>query len=870
MRSQGYVAEMAVTLQTAGLGFELYTVSCSALPASLDDTGWRFGSLRYRGLSKGPMHEPYIDITLLVLLVLFFGIQQRNRPEIYFRVWLGAWVSILTSVALWEWGVFHPPLPYLANMLRLDCLVVGGLCFVCSFVSMRNEGHPIYRYGIAIAACACVTIQLASAGFTSTAVLVILLLLGHGAAIAAVLKLVPSSDRTLRWLMVSTCVIGGIIATWNCFKGRQDLIASLVLCEIYLCAAVLFLTLPEKDAVGRYLGAVGFAAWSAGYCVSDLVRLSYRMVLVHQIWTVPKHLVGFGMILVLFGTSRDESKQLGRKYKRLYDEFRLLFESNPHPMWIYEPGSKRFLAVNDAAVRQYGYSRAEFLAMNITQIRPEEDLPRLMAELSTPHNLEGQIWKHVRKNGEVFDVHVTGHDILFTGKPARFVLAIDISEREELNRELEYRAYHDALTGLPNRALLDQRLPEMLSEASQDDARIAILTIDVDRFKHINDTLGHYAGDECLKAIAQRLHDVISETGLIARTGGEEFTAAIPCASGVKDAENIASALLNLFLKPIRISGHEIVTSVSIGVAIYPDDGESTEALRKRSGQALFHAKRNGVNQIAFASEEIFGPIERARTVELLLRQSVAGGEFKLLYQPIYDRERRLTYFEALLRATEPTLMEMGPATFVPVAEECGLIVPIGRWAIGEACRQIAEWTESGLDARPIAVNVSAKQLAQSNFVDDVRTALSDHRVMRGLLALELTETIVMKEHHSVADIMSALSNAGVEFAIDDFGTGHSSLERINDLPIASLKIDRSFIQRIHVARGRTIVTAVIQIAKNLDLKVVAEGVETLEQYELLCDMGCDLFQGYYFSKPLSATAASHLLQGDGAHNFVH
>jgi diguanylate cyclase (GGDEF)-like protein len=419
-------------------------------------------------------------------------------------------------------------------------------------------------------------------------------------------------------------------------------------------------------------------------------------------------------------------------------------------------------------------------------------------------------------------------------------------------------AQHDVLTGLPNRLMLEERIFACLDHCQQDNLRAAVFTIDIDRFKQINDTYGHLVGDECLKIVAARLRSAVRSTDTIARTGGEEFTLVAGSLASRDGAAVIASTLMNLFRDPMVAFGHELAVTVSAGCAVYPDDGLASDELRRRSDQALYEAKRTGRNRVVFASRELSAALERAVLIEEALREAMREESFALAYQPIYDGAGGVRRVEALLRATDERLAKLGPAAYMPVAEACGLVLPIGRWVLREACRQIAAWQAAGIAPCPVAVNISAAQLQQAGFADVVLRALGEFALDPRLLELELTETAVMTEISFVAEKMAQLAQAGVTFAIDDFGTGYSSLSRLHELPIGALKIDRSFIERLGVNRGpSTIIQAVIQMARSLRLQVVAEGIEKPAQMAHLREMGCDLFQGYLLAPPLSADAVA-------------
>ena len=434
-----------------------------------------------------------------------------------------------------------------------------------------------------------------------------------------------------------------------------------------------------------------------------------------------------------------------------------------------------------------------------------------------------------------------------------------IRESEGKFRDL---AHHDVLTGLPNRLRLDERLSQCLEVCQRTGKLAAIYTIDIDRFKQINDTYGHHAGDECLKMVAARLRGAMRHTDTVARTGGEEFTLVAAMLENRDGATAVANQILSLFRDPVVVLGHEITVTVSAGCALYPEDGTEADTLRRRSDQALYEAKRTGRNRMVFATEELSAALEQAAGIESALREALRANSFKLVYQPIYDGFGVIRRLEALLRTTDERLGPLGPSAYIPVAESCGLILPIGRWVLQEACRQITEWRRAGIAICPVAVNISAAQIQQTNFAEEVLRTLQTFDLEPSLLELELTETCVMTELSTVAEKVTQLARAGVTFAIDDFGTGYSSLSRLHELPIEALKIDRSFVDGLQEHSGTcTIIKAVIQIARSLKLQVVAEGIELPEQFELLRRLGCDLFQGYLMARPLSAEVVASMLE---------
>ena len=445
------------------------------------------------------------------------------------------------------------------------------------------------------------------------------------------------------------------------------------------------------------------------------------------------------------------------------------------------------------------------------------------------------------------------------------ILRHRVEDQTRTIRESEGRfrtlAHHDVLTGLPNRLMLEERIVQCLRDCERTKHFGAVFTIDIDRFKQINDTYGHLTGDECLKIVAARLRGAVRHTDTIARTGGEEFTLVACSLSNREGAAAIANQILSLFRDPVVVLGNEIAVTVSAGCALFPEDGLEAEALRRRSDQALYEAKRTGRNRIVFATDELSAALEQAAGIEVALRDALRLDSFKLAYQPIYDGAGKIRRLEALLRTTDERLSKLGPSAYIPIAESCGLILPIGRWVLQEACRQTTAWQAAGLEVCPVAVNISAAQIQQTNFAEEVLRVLQSFDLEPCLLELELTETCVMTELSTVAEKITRLADAGVTFAIDDFGTGYSSLSRLHELPIEALKIDRSFVDGLEPNSGTcTIIKAVIQIARSLKLQVVAEGIELPEQLDLLRDLGCDLFQGYLMARPLSAEAIAAML----------
>jgi diguanylate cyclase (GGDEF)-like protein len=426
---------------------------------------------------------------------------------------------------------------------------------------------------------------------------------------------------------------------------------------------------------------------------------------------------------------------------------------------------------------------------------------------------------------------------------------------EAANAELQYQATHDALTGLPNRVLFLDRLGREIAHAQRDAHRFAVFLLDLDRFKLINDTLGHGAGDQVLVDVARRLKSSVREVDTVARTGGDEFLLLIADTRGESDLAALAAKIGKAVAEPFRINATEVHTSASIGISLYPADGTTEDALVAHADAAMYSAKKVGRNGYQFFNQAMSAFSHERAELENDLRRALSLGQLSVHYQPKNDViTGRISSVEALLRWKHPTRGLVSPSEFIPLAEECGLILSIGEWVLREACSQARDWQRSGLPFVRVAVNVSAVQFRQSNFLQIVRTALLDFDLEPQYLEIELTETAVMVDAEGAVAILEELSRMGVVVSIDDFGTGYSSMSYLRRFPIDKLKIDRSFICELTTnAADASIVQAIISLAHSLRLKVVAEGVETLEQLERLQELGCDQYQGFYSSPAVPA-----------------
>jgi diguanylate cyclase (GGDEF)-like protein/PAS domain S-box-containing protein len=439
----------------------------------------------------------------------------------------------------------------------------------------------------------------------------------------------------------------------------------------------------------------------------------------------------------------------------------------------------------------------------------------------------------------------------------------DVSAARAMTEQMTHSAQHDFLTGLPNRMLLSDRLSQAIVLAPRHKKKVAVLFLDLDGFKHINDSLGHPTGDKLLQSIARRLVDCVRGSDTVSRQGGDEFVVLLSEMEQSEDAAITARRMLQAVAEAHSVDLHDLHVTTSIGVSVYPDDGQDAETLIKNADTAMYQAKENGRQSYQFFKSSMNVKAVERQSIEENLRRALEREEFAVHYQPKVNlKTGEIAGAEALIRWTHPTRGPVPPGQFIPVAEDCGLIIPIGKWVLREACKQARLWKDAGLPLGTMAVNVSAMEFRDDDFLDALFAILKETGLDTNCLELELTESVLMKRAESAASVLKTLRDSGVQVAVDDFGTGYSSLSYLRKFPIDALKIDQSFVRQITTAPGdTTIVTAVISMGRSLKLRVVAEGVETQEELDFLRTHQCDQAQGYLFSRPVLPQQFANLLK---------
>ena len=674
-------------------------------------------------------------------------------------------------------------------------------------------------------------------------------------------------------------------------------------------------------------------------------------------------------------------------------QYRHLFEAHPHPLWVYDLETLRFLAVNDAAIQHYGFSQDEFLAMTIADIHPPEDLSRLLeniAQVRNHHIGEAEVWKHRKKDGSLIDVEITSHVLEFAGRRAEVVLAHDVTERlrteeglrqaatvfentregititdaderilrvnrafceltgytedevqgqtprllrsgrqtpafyatlwaslgeaghwqgEIWNRrkngevypgllsisvvknatgmvthyvsvfadlskikaseqQLDFLAHYDPLTGLPNRLLLSVQLQHGVDIARRDDGALALLVLDLDRFKKVNESYGHSVGDALLQQVAERLTSRLRSADTVTRLGGDEFAVLLENLAQPLDAARVAMEVIGILSEPWRLAnGAEVRLGASVGISLFPEHGQNAEELLQQADAALYQAKSEGRGRFQYFSADLTQTARQHIELEARLRHAISDQQLRVYYQPQVDIASGLIVgAEALVRWQDPERGLIPPIRFIPLAEETGLISAIGEWVLRETCRQGKAWLDAGLPPLLLAVNLSARQIHQGDIAATIMQILSDTGFPAEWLELELTESALMQRETEAVAILERLRSLGLHLAMDDFGTGYSSLAYLKRFPLDVLKIDKSFVDDIpHHRDDMEIAATIIAMGHTLGFKVLAEGVETAEQLAFLQLKGCDKYQGYLTSPPVPAEAFVALLLNNAA-----
>ena len=577
---------------------------------------------------------------------------------------------------------------------------------------------------------------------------------------------------------------------------------------------------------------------------------------------------GSGPELTITAFIRDISERQ-RSQHELEDRekrFRTIVEKSWSGVVLLD-GNLHFCFTGSSTQHLIGYAEGEMLGHSIFEYIHPRDVERartVFTNLLSGQNQEAQgELRFRRKDGSYVWLEGFSQNLLHEPSVGAIVLNYrDVSQRKETEKQLEYRAYYDSLTGLPNRLLFRDRLVNALAAAQRNRVGVAVMYLDLDHFKLVNDGLGHSVGDRLLAAVARRLQTALRASDTISRIGGDEFSILLPEVISTDAVAGVARKILDSLANPFDVNGHDLFVTGSLGIGCFPGDGEDAETLLKCADAAMYRAKELGRNQAQLFTASMNERYVRRLALEQHLHHAIEREELELHYQPVYDRaRRRYVSVEALLRWRDPSRGMVQPGEFIQLAEDTGMIIPIGAWALRTACRQLRAWHDHGLTLR-MAVNISAVQLQQRDFGAVVRATLAETGIAAEMLQLEITESAAMQNFEITLETLRELRNLGVGVAVDDFGTGQSSLIYLKHFPIDTVKIDKEFLSEVTSDEtAAAIVSYVINLAHTLGLRVVAEGVETDEQYTFLRHYACDMMQGFLFSKPLPVEAVVPFLQ---------
>ncbi len=552
-----------------------------------------------------------------------------------------------------------------------------------------------------------------------------------------------------------------------------------------------------------------------------------------------------------------------RRLENSEQRYRTLFFAHPQPMWVYDLQNLKFLAVNQAAIQHYGYSEAEFLSMKITEIRPSEDIPRLLDSLSQiqmGYNRIG-IWRHQKKDGTLIAVEVTAHTLDWKGQFAEVVLAQDVTERLQTKAQLERYAFNDLLTGLANRSLLLERLQFAIQHPQKKIKTFAVLSLDIDRFKPLKYGFGHLLAEQLLIAVAQRLQTCVSSRDVVARVGTDEFAILF---TDIADSNVLSEKIERIHAAldfPFRLDTVTISSATSIGVVLDQFQSQRPEDYLQAADTAMYYAKQKGRGSTVFYEPSMATVVAEHLQLEADLQRAIERHQLSLNYQPIVSlKTQQIVGFEALVRWSHPQRGFVSPIQLIKLAEKAGLIVSMGQLVLSQACQHLLQW-KLQFPNLYVSVNLSEIQLRHPNLLAEVEQVLESLQLPPFSLKLEITESNLMENITYATGLLEQLKALKIRLLIDDFGTGYSSLSYLQQLPVDTLKIDRSFVQNIQVGnKDFEIAKTIINLAHSLGLEVVAEGIETSHQLEILAQLGCEFGQGYLFSPPLVDTEVMNFL----------
>jgi diguanylate cyclase (GGDEF)-like protein/PAS domain S-box-containing protein len=795
-------------------------------------------------------------LTTIVLsaLVLIFGSILRRSANLRLHFWFIAWTLILIHCVV-QWLGIPGFSDNAKEIVVIDTLICAGTAFLCALCSITQK-HFLLLIAASFAVPTSAYCALVLCGVTSHWLLSSTVVVSCVGVLTA--NIVAGERGKLLWQLVVAVLLGGALVVFSVILGQPSWGIMTLLGGIYLFNALLFYNHFPRLSTGVFTSIFGFLTWGAVFPVAFWLGQHYPAFAPPAVlWNLPKFFVAVGMILTLLENEAESAAYEARRNRELYDRSQCgLFRSS----W-----AGVFLDCNDSMAKIGGYcSREDMIGRPALEIYSDpHSRENWTSELLAAGAIENIELQYTKITGEVCTVLLNAKlQRNERGEPFEIEGAVlDVTEHRQLHEQLEWQAKHDPLTGLPNRTMVDQGLRHAIARADRHGTQVALLCVDLDRFKFVNDNYGHGTGDEYLRTLAERLSTRIRASDLFGRFGGDEFVVILEDLQSENDAIRMANDLIQCLATPLQVKNKQFAASISVGIAVYPQDAQTPANLHSYADHALYRAKDLGRNQYQCYSK-CRSMIDDDTELERYLERGLQENRFILHYQPQVRANQVPCGVEALLRFQHPTRGLLYPDEFLPIAEKNGLLHRVGEWVIQEACRQSGVWRAQGLPPLTMSVNVSAVQFASMDFADAAARILQSENMPPQYLELELTESLLLAGMEESVKQMDRLKQLGVRIAVDDFGTGYSSLSYLHRLPIDVIKIDRLFLEKITEPQGTyPIVTAILSLANALKIETVAEGIETEVQMALLSELGSNRFQGYLFSKPLPASEIPLYLQ---------
>lgn len=807
------------------------------------------------------MQAAVINVAFGTVLVFLFGTVARvRRPDDRARCWFAGWLSMLVSFVAQLAGLYVAGVEKtVLTAIEVELIAVAGIFWVVSAaipIRGRRFGIALW-FVLAVPTVLCLT--LAMADVQSRWPLLAAVAVRQG-------PLVVTSARTRRLrprfgtFLMTICAANAALMFYCILHGQAGLVVPAILSEVYMAAGADVWNRKTGWTIGMRVTSVGLLLCAVVFPLAAVFHRIWPLIATDsEMWNPPRSIIAVGMMLLVFEEEVTAARSLGRDY-------RLLFDNNPNPLWIFEVETSRFLAVNDAAAALHGYTKEEFLQLRLPDILHPDVRESAIRETKSPKPVSNRASRHIRKDGTEFPVDISAHSVTFRRKSCRFVLGLDVTNRDQLERRLEYHLDHDVLTGLENRRSFEKHLASAVARGVKTGKKLAILCVDICHFKRLNDVYGPRIGDQCVQYVASVLSARVRAIDFVARTGDDEFAIVLNGLRDLTPAEEMTGFIAEHFKSPVLIGQFDIPITFSMGLAVCPEDGTDAMTLWHLAESALRRSQARGGGEAIWLSPELRADAEKRLEIAASLAKMMEEDRFHLVYQPLYAEDGMMRGLEVLLRLDHPRYGAIPPPMVIEIAEETGLIEQLGQWVFDRACRQLWTWMDEGVRLVPLAINVSPMQLMRKGFAERLAETLDHYSVSPQWIHLEITETAAMNNLHEVSGEMSVLSALGARFSIDDFGTGHSSLGRLHQLPISILKIDRSFIENVALGDAERdgtpcpIVQAIVSMAHALGLKVVAEGVETEGQLRCLRNLKCDLYQGFLLSRPVEPQQVPELI----------